>query len=88
MVALLAVWKAGAAYLPVDPAYPAGRIAFMLGDAQPAAAVVATRPGRRALAAAGGGAAMTRWPGRAGPAAPGPRRPACGRAAGADGWRT
>ncbi|WP_063775128.1 non-ribosomal peptide synthetase [Streptacidiphilus anmyonensis] len=36
MVALLAVLKSGAAYLPVDPGYPADRIAFMLQDARPA----------------------------------------------------
>ncbi|MFG3226583.1 amino acid adenylation domain-containing protein [Kitasatospora sp. NPDC048194] len=35
VVALLAVLKSGAAYLPVDPRYPAGRIAHMLGDARP-----------------------------------------------------
>jgi amino acid adenylation domain-containing protein/non-ribosomal peptide synthase protein (TIGR01720 family) len=35
VVAQLAVVKAGAAFLPVDPAYPAERIAFMLADAKP-----------------------------------------------------
>ncbi|WP_344518016.1 amino acid adenylation domain-containing protein, partial [Streptomyces paradoxus] len=35
VVSLLAITKTGGAYLPVDPAYPAERIAFMLADAAP-----------------------------------------------------
>ncbi|NES15975.1 MULTISPECIES: non-ribosomal peptide synthetase [Micromonospora] len=35
VVAILAVLKSGAAYVPVDTAYPAGRIAYLLEDAEP-----------------------------------------------------
>ncbi|MBC2875431.1 MULTISPECIES: non-ribosomal peptide synthetase [Streptomyces] len=35
VTALLAVQKAGAAYVPVDPEYPAARVAHMLTDARP-----------------------------------------------------
>ncbi|MEV4258340.1 amino acid adenylation domain-containing protein, partial [Spirillospora sp. NPDC049652] len=39
VAALLGVLKAGAAYVPVDPSYPAERIAFLLDDAGPAVVV-------------------------------------------------
>lgn len=39
VVALNAVLRAGAAYLPLDPGYPADRLAFMLADARPVALV-------------------------------------------------
>ena len=35
IVGLLAIWKAGGAYLPLDPAAPVDQIAFMLEDAAP-----------------------------------------------------
>ncbi|MCF4140793.1 amino acid adenylation domain-containing protein [Streptomyces sp. Tue 6430] len=53
VVALLAVLKAGAAYLPVDPDYPADRIGHLLTEARPAllltvaAAGLPERPGPR-----------------------------------------
>ncbi|MFL6162147.1 MAG: amino acid adenylation domain-containing protein [Jatrophihabitantaceae bacterium] len=45
VVALLAILKAGAAYLPLDPGYPASRVAFMLADAEPACIVTDTASG-------------------------------------------
>ncbi len=37
VVAMLAVLKTGAAYVPIDPAHPDARIGFVLGDAAPVA---------------------------------------------------
>ncbi|MDZ8051397.1 MAG: amino acid adenylation domain-containing protein [Aulosira sp. ZfuCHP01] len=34
LIGILGIFKAGGAYLPLDPAYPAERLAFMLEDAQ------------------------------------------------------
>ncbi len=34
IVSMLAIWKTGCAYLPLDPAYPAERIQYMLEDAK------------------------------------------------------
>ncbi|WP_139819824.1 AMP-binding protein, partial [Mycobacterium fragae] len=39
IVAILAVLKTGAAYVPIDPGHPDARIGFMLADAAPAAAI-------------------------------------------------
>ncbi|MFG2595885.1 amino acid adenylation domain-containing protein [Streptomyces sp. NPDC048462] len=39
VVAMLAVMRAGAAYLPLDPSYPAERLAFMIEDSAPAALI-------------------------------------------------
>ncbi|WP_438010574.1 amino acid adenylation domain-containing protein [Sorangium sp. So ce321] len=43
VVALLGILKAGGAYLPLDPSYPAERLAFMVEDARPSC-VLADRP--------------------------------------------
>ncbi|MEU3491848.1 amino acid adenylation domain-containing protein [Streptomyces massasporeus] len=42
MVALLAVGKAGGAYMPLDTAHPADRIAYMLRDARPVVVLTST----------------------------------------------
>ncbi|MEP0870628.1 amino acid adenylation domain-containing protein [Trichocoleus desertorum AS-A10] len=34
VISLLAIWKAGGAYLPLDPGYPRDRLQFMLADAE------------------------------------------------------
>ncbi len=39
IVSILAVLKTGAAYLPIDPAVPTGRLEFVIGDAAPVAAI-------------------------------------------------
>jgi non-ribosomal peptide synthetase component F len=35
VVTLLAVWKIGAAYLPLDPSFPPTRVSHILNEAQP-----------------------------------------------------
>nr|AAT12283.1 LtxA [Lyngbya majuscula] len=42
VIAVLAVLKAGAAYLPLDPSYPASRIIYMLEDVQPCLLITTT----------------------------------------------
>ncbi|WP_017149593.1 amino acid adenylation domain-containing protein [Bacillus bingmayongensis] len=43
VVSLLAVLKAGAGYLPLDPDYPTDRISFMLSDAKPVCMITNTK---------------------------------------------
>ncbi|MCF5710658.1 amino acid adenylation domain-containing protein, partial [Pseudomonas syringae] len=52
VVGLLAILKAGGGYVPLDPAYPAERIAYMLQDSAPA--VVLAQDVTRNLVAASG----------------------------------
>ncbi len=42
VMAMMAVLKTGAAYLPIDPAHPDARIQFMIADAAPIAAITTT----------------------------------------------
>ncbi|WP_308117855.1 non-ribosomal peptide synthetase, partial [Streptomyces anatolicus] len=47
VVALLAVLKSGAGYLPVDPQYPAERVAFLFEDVRPDAVITASETAGR-----------------------------------------
>ncbi|MFJ2703709.1 amino acid adenylation domain-containing protein [Streptomyces sp. NPDC087428] len=46
VVAMLAVMRAGAAYLPLDPSYPPERLAFMVADSAPAALIATSEYAR------------------------------------------
>ncbi|WP_051817144.1 non-ribosomal peptide synthetase [Kitasatospora sp. NRRL B-11411] len=59
VVALLGVLKSGAAYVPLDLDHPAGRLAAVLADTEPAA-VLTDRAGAAALGTAGAGATLLR----------------------------
>ncbi|WP_369356029.1 amino acid adenylation domain-containing protein [Streptomyces sp. cg2] len=59
VVAILAVLKSGAGYVPIDPEYPADRITYILGDARPVTTVT-TEDLRDALAGESA-AAGTDW---------------------------
>src|SRR5271166_5701307 len=47
VICLLAILKAGAAYLPLDPEYPVERLTYMLRDAQPACVLTSARIAER-----------------------------------------
>lgn len=76
IVAILAVSKAGAAYLPLDPDYPGQRIALMLADTEPLCVV--TTPGHAGrLPGPAPAVLVSDGPQPAGPAR-GRSRPPCG----------
>jgi amino acid adenylation domain-containing protein len=56
IVALLAILKTGAAYVPLDPHYPAARLSFMLADS--GAELLLTRIGMRGTIGAVGGSVI------------------------------
>ena len=72
-VGMLAVLKAGAAYVPLDPGFPADRIAYIVSDA--AASAVLSLSHLRAAPERGAGSwssPSTTWRGRIAPRRAGP----------------
>lgn len=69
VTAMLAAMRAGGAYLPIDPDYPADRIGFMLADAAPVAVVVDPRT-RAAVPDGAGPVIVTAAAGPSGPPRP------------------
>ncbi|MFF5727513.1 amino acid adenylation domain-containing protein [[Kitasatospora] papulosa] len=74
VVAMLAVLRSGAAYLPVDPQYPPARIRHMLDDARPVL-LLTTADVRASLPACGVPWLALDDPGAGRPAAPAPHTP-------------
>ncbi|MFJ4946541.1 amino acid adenylation domain-containing protein, partial [Streptomyces albidoflavus] len=75
VTALLAVMRAGGVYVPVDPGYPAGRIAYVLDDSAPH--VLLVRDAERIPAGAAPAGGVLDLAGLTGAPAPGPD---CGEA--------
>ncbi|MFF2780338.1 amino acid adenylation domain-containing protein [Streptomyces sp. NPDC058052] len=73
VVAMLAAWRLGAGYLPLDPSYPASRIAFMLADS--GAALLVTPDGTLPEGLPGGLPLLSLLPDPAEPAAGAPAEP-------------
>jgi amino acid adenylation domain-containing protein/non-ribosomal peptide synthase protein (TIGR01720 family) len=61
IVAVLGVLKAGAAYVPLDPNYPAERLAFMVSDAQPKLVVTSRALADRVAAIVGDATSPSRF---------------------------
>lgn len=74
VVAMLAVAKSGAAFLPLDIGVPEDRLAFIVADAAPAALLVAGEPAERPWAGQAPILDLTADAGRAEVAAASPRR--------------
>ncbi len=75
VAAMLATWKAGGVYVPLDPGYPRDRLAFMLADAAPG--VLVTSSGLAAALPEFGGEVVL--VDEEAPSPPGPLSPASGR---------